>query len=243
MIFGEVQSRLFGIAYRRVRSASEAEDLVQDVWLRWQACDRAAVENPAAYLATAVTRLALNTVQSARVRRETSTSPWLLETVGTSPDPHLGAERGEDLESAMLLMLERLSPGERAAYILREAFDYPYARIAEIIRLSEAAARQLVSRARKHLLSGRRTRVPSAERRRLLEAFVAAARSGDLARLEEILAADMARSAEEGSERTSRTSVRGPRTPALARAVSGPGARSGGRTRVTGSAPCSVVLP
>jgi RNA polymerase sigma factor (sigma-70 family) len=248
MVFGQVQVRLFGIAYRGLRSASEAEDLVQDVWLRWQTCDRGAVVNPAAYLSTAVTRLAINAVQSARVRRETYVSPWLLETVDTCKDPHLGAERGEALEFAVRLMLERLSPGERAAYILREAFDYPYERIADIIRLSEAAARQLVSRARKHVLADRRAEVPPAERRRLLDAFVAAAQTGDLAGLEEILAADMAVSAEDGgvvrASRTPGTAVRrAPRTPALSRAVSGPGARSGGRIQAAGSPHCSAGFP
>lgn len=247
MIFGQVQGRLFGIAYRKLRNASEAEDLVQDLWLRWQACDRAAVANPTAYLATAITRLALNAVQSARVRHEASTSPWLLETVGARADPHLGAERGEALEVAVLLMLERLTPSERAAYILREAFDYPYGRIADLIRLSEAAARQLVSRARKRVLAERRTEVPSAERRRLLDAFVAAARIGDLAVLEEVLAADMTGSSEDGgvvrASRVPGTVVRRARTPELSRAVSGPGASSGGRTRAAGSLRCSSRVP
>ncbi|MFC4052754.1 RNA polymerase sigma-70 factor [Actinomadura syzygii] len=190
-VFAEARPRLFGIAYRMLGSATEAEDLVQDVWLRWQTADRAAVTRPAAFLATATTRLAINVLQSARVRRETYVGPWLPEPVDTGADPHLGAERGEALELAVLFLLEKLTPNERAAYVLREAFDYPYPQIAEIVQVNEAAARQLVSRARKHLRSERRTPVTGAEQRRLLTAFVAAARAGDLAALEEILAADV----------------------------------------------------
>ncbi|GAA3595511.1 RNA polymerase sigma-70 factor [Nonomuraea rosea] len=189
-VFAGVRPRLFGIAYRMLGSAAEAEDLVQDVWLRWQSYDRATVTDPAAFLATAITRLAINALQSARVRRETYIGPWLPEPVDTGADPYLGAERGEALGFAVLLLLERLSPTERAAYVLREAFDYPYRQIADIIQVSEVAVRQLVSRARKHLVSERRAPVTPAEQRRLLTAFVAAARAGDLAALEGILAAD-----------------------------------------------------
>ncbi|MFG1704210.1 RNA polymerase sigma-70 factor [Nonomuraea sp. M3C6] len=191
VIFEGVRPRLFGIAYRMLGSSTEAEDLVQDVWLRWQACDRGAVADPAAFLATVTTRLAINAAQSARVRRETYIGPWLPEPVDTSADPHLGAERGEALGFAVLLLLERLSPTERAAYVLREAFDYPYRLIADIIQLSEVAVRQLVSRARKRVVGERRAPVTGAEQRRLLKAFVAAARSGDLTALEELFAADV----------------------------------------------------
>ncbi len=111
--------------------------------------------------------------------------------VDTSADPHLGAERGEALGFAVLLLLERLTPNERAAYVLREAFDYPYAQIAEIVQVSEAAVRQLVSRARKHVASERRAPVSGDAQRKLLATFVTAARSGDLAALEELLAADV----------------------------------------------------
>lgn len=188
--FAGLRPRLFGIAYRMLGSATEAEDLVQDVWLRWQTCDRDAVTDPGAFLATTTTRLAINVLQSARVRRETYIGPWLPEPVDTGADPHLGAERGEALNLAVLFLLERLSPTERAAYVLREAFDYPYPQIADIVQAGETAVRQLVSRARKHLRSERRAPVTGAEQRRLLTAFVAAARAGDLAGLEEILAAD-----------------------------------------------------
>ncbi|MFI6290518.1 RNA polymerase sigma-70 factor [Nonomuraea sp. NPDC050790] len=190
-VFDRLRSRLFGIAYRMLASVTEAEDLVQDVWLRWQTYDRARVEHPAGFLATITTRLALNAATSARARRETYLGPWLPEPVDTTADPYLGAERGEAMEFAVLMLLERLSPPERAAYVLREAFDYPYREIAEIVEVSEPAARQLVSRARKHLRAGRRATVTDDERRRLLTAFMAAARSGDLEALEKLLAADV----------------------------------------------------
>ncbi|MFC5268769.1 RNA polymerase sigma-70 factor [Kribbella qitaiheensis] len=189
--FAAARPRLFGIAYRMLGSSTEAEDLVQDVWLRWQQCDRSTVLNPVAYLATATTRLAINANQSARVRRETYIGPWLPEPVATEADPHLGAERGEALGFAVLLLLERLSPTERAAYVLREAFDYPYRQIADILGASEVAVRQLVSRARKHLVAERRTPATGAEQNRLLKAFVNAARTGDLATLENLFATDV----------------------------------------------------
>ena len=164
-VFTSLRPRLFGIAYRMLSSASEAEDLVQDVWLRWQTTDRSVVDNPAAFLATTMTRLAINTLQSARARRETYVGPWLPEPVDTSADPYLGAERGEALEFAALLLMERLTPSERAAYVLREAFDYPYGQIAGILELNEPAVRQLVSRARKHM-AGERRAPASAEAQR-----------------------------------------------------------------------------
>ncbi|WP_327588117.1 RNA polymerase sigma-70 factor [Nonomuraea sp. NBC_00507] len=190
-VFAGVRPRLFGIAYRMLSSVTEAEDLVQEVWLRWQRYDRSTVDNPPAFLAKTITRLAINAAQSARSRRETYIGPWLPEPVDTSADPHLGAERGEALEFAVLLLLERLSPTERAAYVLREAFEYPYRQIADIIQLNEPAVRQLVSRARKRVLVERRTPVTRDEQRRLLKAFVAAARAGDLTALEELFAADV----------------------------------------------------
>jgi RNA polymerase sigma-70 factor (TIGR02957 family) len=190
-VFQEVRPRLFGIAYRMLSSATEAEDLVQDVWLRWQTTDRSVVVNPAAFLATTATRLAINSLQSARVRRETYVGPWLPEPVDTSADPYLGAERGEALQLATLLLMEKLTPSERAAYVLREAFDYPYAQIADVLRSTEPAVRQLVSRARKHVTGERRTSVSADEQKELLTTFIAAARSGNLSALEKLLAADV----------------------------------------------------
>jgi len=187
-VFTSLRPRLFGIAYRMLSSATEAEDLVQEVWLRWQQADRSAVANPAAFLATATTRLAINALNSARVRREMYIGPWLPEPVDTSADPYLGAERGEALEFAALLLMEKLTPGERAAYVLREAFDYPYGQIAGILQATEPAVRQLVSRARKHMTSERRTPASAAAQRELLTSFIAAARSGDMTALEHLFA-------------------------------------------------------
>ncbi|MET9112253.1 RNA polymerase sigma factor SigJ [Streptomyces zhihengii] len=189
--FLRIRPRLFGIAYRILGSVAEAEDVVQDAWLRWQSTDRSVVQDPDAFLVTTASRLAINVAQSARVRREAYVGPWLPEPIDTGTDPQVGAERGEALELAVLLVMEKLKPVERAAYVLREAFDYPYGRIAEMLRLSPANARQIVNRARKRLLAEHHESVGTAEHRRLLEAFVAAAQMGDINALEEILAADV----------------------------------------------------
>lgn len=189
--FTTVRPRLFGIAYRMLGSVSEAEDILQDTWLRWQATDRTVVENPSAFLATITTRLAMNLAQSAHSRHEVYIGPWLPDPIDTSADPQLGAERGEALQYAVLLLLEKLTPAERAAYVLREAFDYPYALIADIVQSSEPATRQLVSRARKHLADARSRPAPAPEHKRLLSAFLTAAQSGDVAGLEKLFAADV----------------------------------------------------
>ncbi|MEX3106613.1 MULTISPECIES: RNA polymerase sigma-70 factor [unclassified Streptomyces] len=189
--FVAVRGRLFGIAYRVLGSAAEAEDVVQEAWVRWQGVERSEVEEPAAFLTTVTTRLAINVAQSARVRRETYVGTWLPEPVNTGADPQVGAERAEALDLAVLFLLEKLNPVERAAYVLREAFEYPYRRVSEILETSEANARQLVTRARRHLAAERREPVGPAEHRRLLEVFLAAARAGDLAVLEEVLTQDV----------------------------------------------------
>jgi RNA polymerase sigma-70 factor (ECF subfamily) len=191
-IFTRTRPRLFGIAYRMLGSVTEAEDVVQDTWLRWQGADRPAIANPSAFLALITTRLAINTTKSARAQRETSIGPWLPEPVDTGTDPALEAERGEALELALLLLLQRLTPTGRAAYILREAFDYPYPQIAKILRVSPANARQLVSRARKHLTATRRVPIDSTEHRRLVEVFLSAAQTGNTAAIEDLFAADAA---------------------------------------------------
>jgi RNA polymerase sigma-70 factor, ECF subfamily len=188
--FGRVRPRLFGIAYRMLGTVADAEDVVQDAWLRWQHTDRTVVRDPAAFLATTTTRLAITAATSARARREVYVGTWLPEPVPTADDPALGAERAEALDLAVLLLLERLPPTERAVYVLREAFAYPFRRIAEILEIGEANARQLAKRARGHITGARRASVSAAERDRLLRALVAAARSGDLSTLEGLLARD-----------------------------------------------------
>lgn len=190
-VFAEHRRRIFGIAYRMLGTVSDAEDIVQETWIRWQNTDRRDIREPAAFLATVATRLSINATQTARARRETYIGPWLPEPVNTDADPALGAERGEALEYAILLTLEKLTPTERAAYILREALDYPYERIADVIGASVVGARQLVSRARKHLESAKRSEVSAVQKRRLLEAFLVAAQKGDVAELEELFAEDV----------------------------------------------------
>ena len=184
-----VRRRLFGIAYRMLRSAADAEDIVQDVWVRWQTADRRLVRDAAAFLVTTTTRLAINVTQSARSRRERSAGPSLPERVDTGLDPALGAERDEALELGVLTLLKKLSPTERAAYILREAFDYTYRDIANVLRLQEANARQVVTRARQRVAADRRMPANATEHRRLLEAVIAAIDDGDVAGLERVLAA------------------------------------------------------
>ena len=186
--FAGVRPRLFGIAYHMLGSAAEAEDIVHDVWLRWQSTNRSLVENPPAFLAKTTTRLCINLAQAAHCRRETCVGTWLPEPADAGGDPGLGAERSEALKLAVIVLLEKLSPTERAAYVLREAFDYPYRQIADILQMEEANVRQIVSRARKHIADGRYTPVSSREQRRLLNAFMAAARKGDMGELEGLFA-------------------------------------------------------
>jgi RNA polymerase sigma-70 factor (ECF subfamily) len=190
-VFNSVRPRLFGIAYRMLGNAAEAEDIVQEVWLRWQTADRNVVREAAAFLVTTTTRLAINLMQSARSRRETSVGSWLPEPVDTSISPPLRAERCQALAFGVLVLLQTLTPPERAAFILREGFDYPYRDIASALGLEEANARQVVTRARRRVASGRRTAASSAEQRRLVDAFMAAAHHGDMARLENLLASDV----------------------------------------------------
>ena len=190
-VFDEHRRRIFGIAYRMLGTVADAEDIVQETWIRWQNADRTDIREPGAFLATVATRLSINATQSAHARRETYIGPWLPEPVNTDADPALGAERGEALQFAILLVLEKLTPTERAAYILREALDYPYERIADVIGATVASARQLVSRARKHLESARKAEVAATAQRRLLEAFLVAAQKGDVSALERLFAEDV----------------------------------------------------
>lgn len=196
--FDAIRPRLFGVAYRMLGSVLDAEDIVQSAWIRWQVTDRSAVQNPEAFLMTVTTRLAINLAQSARAKRETYIGPWIPEPVDTGTDPFLGAERAEGLELAVLMLLEKLSPTERAAYVLREAFDYTYDRIAEVLRLKTPNVRQLVSRARQHINNGRNASADADEHGRLLKAFLAAARDGDVDGLEDLFASEVASIADGG---------------------------------------------
>lgn len=189
--FEAVRPRLFGIAYRMLGTVSEAEDLVQEAWLRWQGTDRSQVRSALAFLSTVVTRLAINASASARARHEVYVGSWLPEPVRTDDDPTLGAERAEALGIGILLLLERLTPTERAVYVLREAFDYDFRDIAELLEIGEANARQLARRARAHLDEHRSRDVDPSERDRLLHAFLDATQTGRLDDLERLLAADI----------------------------------------------------
>jgi RNA polymerase sigma factor (sigma-70 family) len=189
--FAEVTPRLLGIAYRYLGDVCEAEDIVQEAWIRWQTCDRTTVRDPHAFLAATTARLASNAAQSARARHESYIHTWLPEPVDASGDPSLAAERGETIEFAVRLTLEKLSPSERAAYVLRHAFDYPYARIAEIIQQTQPTVRQHVSRARKRLTAESRAAINEGKHHQLLEAFVAGAKDGNLIELEQLFAADV----------------------------------------------------
>ncbi|WP_006242411.1 sigma-70 family RNA polymerase sigma factor [Mycolicibacterium tusciae] len=186
------RDRLFGIAFRILNDCAAAEDIVQDAWLRWQTCDRSVVLDPLAFLTTTTKRLCINVVQSARARHETHMDSWLPEPVDRNADPERRIEQCEALELAALTLLERLSPPERAAYVLREAFDYSYAEIATIVEVTQANARQLVSRARKRLAAERREAPTGAEQKRLVVALTAAAQSGDLSTLETVFTEDLA---------------------------------------------------
>ncbi|MGO4515574.1 sigma-70 family RNA polymerase sigma factor [Terriglobus sp. 2YAB30_2] len=189
--FLNLRRNLFGVAYRMLRSAAEAEDIVQDVWLRWQATDRSLVLDPPAFLMTITTRMCINLCKSARSRRETYVGTWFSEPVDPTTDPCLGAERKDALKTAVLVLLAKLRPTERAVYVLREAFDYSYCQIAEILQMKETNVRQLLTRARKHIAARRPAAVSSAERRRFLAAFTAAAQNGDLVKLEGLFAPDV----------------------------------------------------
>lgn len=193
--FLAMRDRLFGIAFRIMHNCADAEDILQDAWLRWQTCDRSVVLDPLAFLTTTTKRLCINALQSARARHETHTGQWVPDPVDQTADPLRSIERCEALEFAALTLLERLSPPERAAYVLREAFDYSYPEIAAIVDVTPANARQLVSRARKHLAAERREAPTGAEQQRLVVALAAAAQSGDLTTLETVFAEDLAMAA------------------------------------------------
>jgi RNA polymerase sigma factor (sigma-70 family) len=190
--FVETRPRLMAIGYRLLGSRSEAEDVVQETWLRWQKTDRTVVSNPHALLATMTTRLAINVSTSARWRHETLVDRWASEAGDAGNDPAAQVERREAVEEAVRLMMARLTPSERGAYVLREAFGYSYRQISERLQVGVANARQLVSRARTHLAVDARTVANSTSHQPFLHAFLNAAQAGELAGLEEVLAADRA---------------------------------------------------
>ncbi|MEU6919214.1 RNA polymerase sigma factor SigJ [Streptomyces olindensis] len=192
--FEASRPRLEAIAYRLLGSASEAEDAVQETYLRWQASDVEHIQVPEAWLTKVLTNLCLNQLTSARARRETYVGQWLPEPL-LAGDPMLGpadtAEQRESVSYAVLALLERLSPNERAVYVLREAFDYPHREIAAILDITEAASQQILHRAKKHVADGKaRTEVDEAAARRIVEEFLAAATSGRTEPLVRLLTQD-----------------------------------------------------
>lgn len=225
LTFEPHRRRLRGLAYRMLGSIAEAEDAVQEAYLRWHATDRAAVSDPRGFLTTTTARICLDVLRSARVRREAYVGPWLPEPVVDTGAlaPDAPTELAEDLSIALLLALERLSPLERAAFLLHDVFDCPFAEVASALERTEAACRQLAARARAHVREARPKAAADARpggelnaaHARLLSAFLEAARSGDVAALRALLtddaryvvdsdgrAAAVARKVIEGAERT-----------------------------------------
>ncbi|MER6983058.1 RNA polymerase sigma-70 factor [Streptomyces carpinensis] len=196
-VFEEHRPVLMGVAYRMLGRVADAEDVVQEAWLRWSGGDRSAVREPRAYLVRVTTRLALDRLRQIKERGESYVGPWLPEPLatdlaGTAPDAEQRAVLADSVSLAVLVVLESLSPLERAVFVLREAFGYPYAEIAAMLDRGEAAVRQLAGRARRHVDERRpRYEVDPAQRRDLTERFLAAAAGGDLAGLMALLAPDV----------------------------------------------------
>ncbi len=191
--FEPLRGRLIGLAYRMLGSRAEAEDIVQDAYLRWHATDRAAVREPRAFLSKAVTRLCLDQLKSARVQREEYVGPWLPEPVldDGALSPAGASEYANDLSVALLLTLERLSPLERAAFLLHDVFDMSFEQIGDALGREAAACRQLAARARSHVRQEKpRFRPTPEEEARVFSAFVQALSGGDMSRLVQTLAGD-----------------------------------------------------
>jgi RNA polymerase sigma-70 factor (ECF subfamily) len=190
-VFASVRPMLFSIAYRMLGSVMDAEDLVQDAYLRWEEAPETDVRSPRAYLTTIVTRLAINQLRSARTKRETYVGPWLPEPLVTEETPDT-VELAESLSMAFLVLLERLAPIERAAFLLHEVFDFEYAEIARVVDKTEANCRQLVARARKRIGSPQaRFEADPAQAKRLVERFTEASFAGDMEGLVALLAEDI----------------------------------------------------
>ncbi|MET9494322.1 RNA polymerase sigma factor SigJ [Streptomyces sp. NPDC006552] len=196
-VFEEHRPVLMGVAYRMLGRVADAEDVVQDAWLRWSRADRAEVREPRAYLVRVTTRLAVDRLRQAQARRESYVGPWLPEPLVTDfgptvPDTAERAVLADSVSLAVLVVLESLSPLERAVFVLREAFGLPFAEIAATLERGEAAVRQLAARARKHVDERRpRFDVDPAQQRNLTERFLAAATEGDLKGLMALLAPDV----------------------------------------------------
>ena len=212
-LYGELRPRAFAIAYQMLGSVSEAEDVVQEAFLRTHQTLRRdeAISSPRAYVATLVTRLSIDQLRSARARRERYVGEWLPEPLVTGPSPAEHAETADSLSLAFLVLLETLSPRQRAAFLLREVFDYPYADVADIIGTDVDSTRHLVAKARAHVQERRpRYHASRQQREELAQRFFAAAEQGDLRALEALLAQDVVLHGDGGGK-----------VPALARPVNG----------------------
>ncbi|MER8158338.1 RNA polymerase sigma-70 factor [Streptomyces sp. NPDC094472] len=193
------RSLLFTVAYEMLGSAADAEDVVQESWLRWADVDRSRVRDPRAYLVRTVTRQALNRLRTLSRRREEYVGEWLPEPLLTSPDVAEDVELAESVSIAMLTVLETLGPAERAVFVLREVFDMPYGEIAEAIGKSAATVRQIARRAREHVAARRpRMRVSRSEQQAVVERFLAALQTGQVQELMEIMAPDVVMIADGG---------------------------------------------
>jgi RNA polymerase sigma-70 factor, ECF subfamily len=195
------RSLLFSVAYEMLGSAADAEDVVQETWLRWADVDRAEVQHPRAYLIRIVTRQALNRLRTLARRREEYVGEWLPEPLLTSPDVAEDVEFAESVSIAMLTVLETLAPAERAVFVLREVFDLPYADIAAAVDKTPAAVRQIAHRAREHVAARRpRIQVSRAEQQQVVDRFLAALRTGDVQVLLDVLSPDVVLVADGGGE-------------------------------------------
>ncbi|MEU1208249.1 RNA polymerase sigma factor SigJ [Nocardia sp. NPDC005825] len=207
--FVDVRAELFGAAYRMLGSRADAEDVVQEAWLRWDRADRAGVEEPRAYLFRMVSRLAIDQMRKVTARRESYVGPWLPDPLLTGPE--VDSELAESVSMALLVVLESLDPVERAVFVLHEAFGFEHAEIAGMIGRTERATRQLGYRARRYVEARRPRHRPSlGEHREVTERFLAAALGGDLTVLTQLLAPDVVFWADaDGTAETPREPIRG----------------------------------
>ncbi|MEO1061522.1 MAG: RNA polymerase sigma factor SigJ [Actinomycetota bacterium] len=190
--FAEERDRLFGLAYRMTGSVADADDVVQEAWIRWQAADRTTIRTPGAWLTTVTTRLALDRLRSAQRRRERYVGPWLPEPLLTDDGPADVVEQAETLTLGFLCVLDRLDPRERAAFLLHDVFGHPFAEVADTLELTAANARQIASRARRKVRDEERSgRSSSEDADRLVDAFLRAVIAGEEESLVELLAEDV----------------------------------------------------
>jgi RNA polymerase sigma-70 factor (ECF subfamily) len=200
-VFDQYRPRLFGIAYRMLGTRDDAEDILQEAYIRWHSADRETIESPEAWLVSVVTRLAIDRLRKAYVQRETYIGPWLPEPLVTDPamSPEVRAEFKSDVSTAFMVMLERLSPPERAVFLLHDVFEMAYAEIARIVAKSEEAVRQIVSRARTRVRSDKqRFKADEKSRASLIKKFIDASHAGDEKTLMSIFAEDVALTSDGG---------------------------------------------